>query len=950
MANWIGTGTGSWSVGTNWSTGAPPIAGSDVTITTGNVTVSAGSNFFNSLSLSGGRSLDISGGLLSMTTATIGTNAADVVVLRTGGRLTVANQLNVGGTVNGAAGGGTFIIGGATAAEASGIFGTLLSTIALNSVGSKLVFNTTDDFSFNFGATGSGGIDKRGSSTVSLNANAVTTYAGVTNVFAGTLRVLWNNSLGATTNGTVVASGASLLLDGSLTIGAEGLTLAGTGVSNSGALRATGGMITYGGAISLNGAASIVSNSGATLLLTNAISTTTGSPITFGGSGNTEAFGVISVASLVKEGTGTLVLRGANTYTGSTQINAGVIRVTNASGLGTAAGGVSVSNNAALRLEGVNIGTEALTLAGTGFGGVGGALESIAGASVVGGQVQLSATTRIEAGGGTLLLSGTIVGSNLGLIVGGGNTTTISAVLNTSLSALIKDGTGTLNLSGLNTITADTTITSGTLALTGNGTLENSRLLLASNANFSIANNNAAFVSVLRFDNSPGAGNIILGGKILSIADQGIFSLGGNFVGSAGVDQVYINTSSSVLNASALTFSTWTNGVDVIRLNGTSFANTITGTAQADTITGFAGNDTLNGGFGFDSAAVSGNLSSIAIIRAADGRYRITSNDGVDSALNIERVVGSNGSILLGGAELTDRRFGDYDGDGRADIAFRGTNGEIAIWRMNAGNFSSISFLQTMPNSWRMLGEGDFDGDGRDDILWRNNDGQLVTWFMQNASSFSAASGTLTVGAGNEWMVQDIGDYNGDGKDDILWRRDDGLVGDWLMNGLAPTAFGTPGSVGFNWKVQGSGDTDGDGKDDIIWREETTGQVLVWKMNGTTFSGAGTGNVGSVGLDWDIAAIADISGDGKADIIWRNNTTGAVHGWIMNGQSITSAGYIGGADLGWHIQGAGDFNGDGRADLMWARNDGSTATWRLNGLSLVSGESSPNVGTGWLAS
>jgi len=43
---------------------------------------------------------------------------------------------------------------------------------------------------------------------------------------------------------------------------------------------------------------------------------------------------------------------------------------------------------------------------------------------------------------------------------------------------------------------------------------------------------------------------------------------------------------------------------------------------------------------------------------------------------------------------------------------------------------------------------------------------------------------------GNDWHVQDVGDYNGEGKSDILWRQDSGQVYVWEMNGLQVTAEG----------------------------------------------------------------------------------------------------------------------------------------------------------------
>ena len=75
----------------------------------------------------------------------------------------------------------------------------------------------------------------------------------------------------------------------------------------------------------------------------------------------------------------------------------------------------------------------------------------------------------------------------------------------------------------------------------------------------------------------------------------------------------------------------------------------------------------------------------------------------------------------------------------------------------------------------------------------------MAIWEM-NASGGVLASSTIG-GVGATWHVADVGDYNGDGKDDIFWRRDDGLLAVWNMNGFATLSTGTTGSIGSDWHV-----------------------------------------------------------------------------------------------------------------------------------------------------
>src|SRR5206468_37198 len=98
------------------------------------------------------------------------------------------------------------------------------------------------------------------------------TYAGLTTVSNGILSISHGSALGTTAAGTTVSSGASLELKGNIAVGAEALSITGTGFGGTGALRNLSGNNSYGGTVTLTGAARIQSDAGTlTLNASNAI-------------------------------------------------------------------------------------------------------------------------------------------------------------------------------------------------------------------------------------------------------------------------------------------------------------------------------------------------------------------------------------------------------------------------------------------------------------------------------------------------------------------------------------------------------------------------------------------------------------------------------------------------------------------------------------------------------
>jgi FG-GAP repeat/FG-GAP-like repeat len=283
----------------------------------------------------------------------------------------------------------------------------------------------------------------------------------------------------------------------------------------------------------------------------------------------------------------------------------------------------------------------------------------------------------------------------------------------------------------------------------------------------------------------------------------------------------------------------------------------------------------------------------------------------------------------------------DFNNDHKSDVLWRNNDGSVLLWQMNGNTVlsSSPTSIATAPNSWKIAGTGDFGGDNKSDILWRNDDGSVAVWQMDGNTVLSSGLTSIT-GVPNSWKIAGTGDFGGDNKSDILWRNDNGSVAIWQIDGntVLSSGFTSISSVlnSWSWKIAGTGDFGGDGKSDILWRNDD-GSVAIWQMDGNTVLSSGFTSISSTDNGWKIAGTGDFGGDGKSDILWRHDD-GLVAVWQMDGNTVLSSGLtsVPIADVSWNISGTGDFNGDGKSDILWRNDNGLIAQWQMDGLNVLS--------------
>jgi hypothetical protein len=259
---------------------------------------------------------------------------------------------------------------------------------------------------------------------------------------------------------------------------------------------------------------------------------------------------------------------------------------------------------------------------------------------------------------------------------------------------------------------------------------------------------------------------------------------------------------------------------------------------------------------------------------------------------------------VVAGSEIA--ATADFNGDGTTDILWRGSDGAYTMWLISISNGTgtrTVAALPAMGTNWKVAGAGDFNGDGKADILWRNDSGDNTLWMMDGATR-TAAPPLLTLSASTGWKVAAVDDFNGDGKADIYWRNDSktdpssGAQRVWVMDGSQLLFWRhIRRIVDLDWTVASSGDFDGDGKADILLRNIGTGGTRTYLLNPTADNAVpavkAEGSAGAVvDLNWRVATTADYNGDGKSDILWHNITTGHNTLWTINGTTRTSASVV----------------------------------------------------------
>ena len=239
--------------------------------------------------------------------------------------------------------------------------------------------------------------------------------------------------------------------------------------------------------------------------------------------------------------------------------------------------------------------------------------------------------------------------------------------------------------------------------------------------------------------------------------------------------------------------------------------------------------------------------------------------DGSGGFVSAQDITKSGGmSAARWSAALREPLVGDFDGDGDADLLLRSLGGSEPTFLLKADGSGGFGTRFDVTEDWgmwdarwsgaeRVAHIGDFDGDGTDDLFLQGRsatDATLVLLADGSGGFEDADPISSRYGLSRDLLASDghegaIGDFDGDGADDLLLRNREDGGRTWLLRGKLGGGFHDVVDI-TDAAVMGSplwaaadrelavGDFDGDGADDVVLRGGTadTSTFVVYVRDG----------------------------------------------------------------------------------------------------------------------
>jgi hypothetical protein len=558
-------------------------------------------------------------------------------------------------------------------------------------------------------------------------------------------------------------------------------------------------------------------------------------------------------------------------------------------------------------------------------------------------------TALIDWGDGTTTL-GTISGSGAAFTVDGSHTYTAPGTDTVTVS-VADNPPGTATASGTSTATIAARTVTGTMVL--NAAVES--IALASStvvATFtdSITSDTAGdFTATIDWGDGITTTGTVVGAN-------GSFTVeGGHTYGDEGSDPAVVTLTHTSDNAQATASgSVAVTEADVLTGHGETFRPTANKAFSGEVAT-FSDANTANVAGDFtatidwgDGTTTTGTVSGGSGTLTVNGAHTYTHAGHENVTVTLaDDAPGVATATALSSANVNNSK-NDFNGDGNSDVLFQASAGPLhGGLHMDFMNGTTVASQATIPGpgpTWSVVGSGDFNLDGKADIVFQNIDGTPQIWTMNGST---VTSTTTLSDPGSSWKAVGTGDFNGDGNSDIVFQNANGTPMIWTMNGTSVASSTMLANPGKNWDLIGTGDFNGDGKSDLVF-QQPNGTPMIWEMNGTSVTATATLPKPDGAGSWQLIGTGDFNGDGDADLLFQKSN-GMPMIWEMNGTSVTATATLANPGPTWNAIGTGDYNGDGKSDILFQKNDGTPMIWTMDGTSVTASATLPNPGSVWHA-
>lgn len=277
----------------------------------------------------------------------------------------------------------------------------------------------------------------------------------------------------------------------------------------------------------------------------------------------------------------------------------------------------------------------------------------------------------------------------------------------------------------------------------------------------------------------------------------------------------------------------------------------------------------------------------------------------------------------------------DVNGDGNSDIIVRnGGSGKVGHWRMRGHVVLSAPTSQSYASQLTLVATGDFNGDGRTDILWRRADHTFRLWTASGSGWSPSTINHGPIQAAS--VVVGAADIDGDGRDEVLIVNNTSrFLTYWKVEGTSRT--GHPQyTINPANRLVAAGDLNGDGRQDLVWMNSAR-QLNLWWSNGNGFGEARSLlSTEPVPNGWTVAGVADITGDGQGDLVFFNHSNSRFMWWEIRGGQVHHRNAPRQLNAGTQLVALGDYNGDGMSDALMRTANNVLKVWYSDGTGIPS--------------